>query len=93
VKRLLIPSAAFLRDAKRLQKKDREASDKLRFALNVLEDDAFDPRLKTHKLSGALEGCWACTVSYDLRIVFELGTHEGQEALVLLAVGTHDEVY
>ena len=29
----------------------------------------------------------------DLRIVFEYTQHEGQEAILLLASGTHDEIY
>lgn len=93
MKRLLVPSPAFLRDTKRLRKRDREASDKLRSTLKLLADDAFDPQLKTHKLSGRLDGCWACTVTYDLRLVFELCLHQEQEVAVLLSVGTHDEVY
>jgi addiction module RelE/StbE family toxin len=93
VKRLLVPSPAFLRDSKRLRKKDRQASERLRETLTVLAEDAFDPRLKTHKLSGELEDCWACTVSYDLRLVFEIGKFEEEDAVILLSVGTHDEVY
>jgi addiction module RelE/StbE family toxin len=93
VKRLLVPSPAFLRDSKRLRKKDREASERLRDTLALLAEDAFDPRLKTHKLAGELEGCWACTVTYDLRLVFEIGKFDGQDAVILQSVGTHDEVY
>ena len=59
----------------------------------MLSDDAFDPRLKTHKLSGDLQGLWACSVGYDLRILFEFVEHEGAEAILLVSVGTHDEVY
>jgi mRNA-degrading endonuclease YafQ of YafQ-DinJ toxin-antitoxin module len=40
-----------------------------------------------------MAGCWACVAGYDLRVVFEFTTHEGQEAILLLALGTHDEVY
>jgi addiction module RelE/StbE family toxin len=61
--------------------------------LDLLAEDAFDPRLKSHKLSGKLDGCWACTVTYDLRLVFELVVQEGQDAVVLLSVGARDEVY
>jgi mRNA-degrading endonuclease YafQ of YafQ-DinJ toxin-antitoxin module len=61
--------------------------------LQMLSDDAFDPRLKTHRLSGDLEGVWACSAGYNLRILFEFVEHEGTEAILLLTVGTHDEVY
>jgi mRNA-degrading endonuclease YafQ of YafQ-DinJ toxin-antitoxin module len=62
-------------------------------ALQILSEDAFDPRLKTHKLSGDLQGCWACSAGYDLRILFEFVQHGDAEAILLLTVGTHDEVY
>jgi mRNA-degrading endonuclease YafQ of YafQ-DinJ toxin-antitoxin module len=40
-----------------------------------------------------MAGCWACTAGYDLRIVFEYETFEGAETILLLALGTHDQVY
>jgi len=33
-------------------------------------DDPFDPKLKTHKLSGKLKGMWSFTIDYNLRLVF-----------------------
>jgi mRNA-degrading endonuclease YafQ of YafQ-DinJ toxin-antitoxin module len=44
-------------------------------------------------LRGPLEGHSACSAGYDLRIVFEYTQHEGAEAILLLALGTHDQVY
>ena len=93
MKRVLLRSSAFIRDAKRLGKKDVRLFDALRVALRRLEDDAFQPQLKTHKLKGDLEGSWECSLGYDLRIVFELKQHEGREAILLQSVGTHNEVY
>ncbi len=65
----------------------------LHIVLKLLAEDAFDPGLKTHKLKGELSGSWACSVGYDLRIVFNFVQHEGVEAIHLQTVGTHDEVY
>jgi mRNA-degrading endonuclease YafQ of YafQ-DinJ toxin-antitoxin module len=62
-------------------------------ALELLAEDAFHPALKTHKLKGKLAGSWACSAGYDLRIVFSFVEDEGQEAILLKAVGTHEEVY
>ena len=62
-------------------------------SLQILAADAFDSRLKTHKLKGDLDGSWACSASRDLRILFEFVQHEGAEAILLLSMGTHDEVY
>lgn len=93
MKRELFPSSAFTRSIKRLGKKDRSAFAAIRSILPLLQDDAFDSRLGSHKLRGELAGLWACSAGYDLRVVFEIATHEGKEVILLVSVGTHDEVY
>jgi mRNA-degrading endonuclease YafQ of YafQ-DinJ toxin-antitoxin module len=71
VKRKLLTSAAFVRAAKRLVKKNPPAATDLQARLESLAEGAFHPGLKTHKLKGDLADCWACSAGYDLRIVFE----------------------
>lgn len=93
MRRLLLQSAAFVRAARRLVKKNPEADSILHSALEALAEDAFQPALKTHKLKGDLANSWACSAGYDLRIVFEFVQHEGAEAILLQTVGTHEEVY
>ncbi|MEW6533617.1 MAG: type II toxin-antitoxin system mRNA interferase toxin, RelE/StbE family [Thermodesulfobacteriota bacterium] len=93
MKRTLIRSSAFVRAAKRLVKKRPDVADDLRAALELLSEDALHPKLKTHKLKGDLEGSWAASAGYDLRIVFQMVDYEGSEAILLQTVGTHDEVY
>jgi mRNA-degrading endonuclease YafQ of YafQ-DinJ toxin-antitoxin module len=93
VKRTLIRSSAFVRAATRLVKKRPDVAEDLRAALELLAEDALHPKLKTHKLKGDLEGSWAASAGYDLRIVFELVNYEGSEAILLQTVGAHDEVY
>ena len=93
VNRTLIQSPAFIRAARRFLGKHREGANALRETLNLLAEDAFDPRLRTHKLKGELAGCWASSAGRDLRIVFEFVHESGREAILLLSVGTHDEVY
>lgn len=87
------PSSAFSRSMKRLDKKDHRAFAATRNTLAMLQDDAFDPRLGSHKLKGDLDGLWACSAGYDLRIVFEISKRNDREVILLIAVGTHDEVY
>ena len=93
MRRVLLQSAAFVRAARRLVKKDPQGAPVFHAALTSLAEDAFQPSLKTHKLKGELAGRWACSVGYDLRIVFRFVQHEGTEAILLQTVGTHDEVY
>jgi addiction module RelE/StbE family toxin len=93
VRRALFPHPGFLRSTKRLRQKNPDAVEELTGALRLLEADAFDPRLKTHKLKGKLAGAWAAKFGYDARIIFEFRKTMEGEVIDLLAVGTHDEVY
>jgi len=61
-----------------------------RETLTVFVEDPFDRRLRTHKLTGKLEGLWAFTVAHDCRVVFKF--LESDQAL-LIDIGTHSEVY
>ena len=93
LKRLLLPSTAFIRSGRRFARKHPQAASELQLALALLAEDAFHPQLKTHKLKGKLIGSWACSAGYDLRVVFQFVKHKGREAILLESVGTHDEVY
>jgi addiction module RelE/StbE family toxin len=93
VKRLLLKSSSFIRSAKRTVKKDPRLAKDIQVTLELMSENVFHPRLKTHKLKGNLEGSWACSAGYDLRIVYEFVQREGTEAILLETVGTHDEVY
>ena len=51
--------------------------------------DAFDPRLRTHKLKGELSAYWAYSVNRQYRVLFRfLGPHE----VIYYDIGTH-EIY
>jgi addiction module RelE/StbE family toxin len=91
--RLLLQSNSFIQAARRIVKKYPQIKEVLNVCLELLAKDAFYPQLKTHKLKGDLDGCWACSISYELRIVFKFVQYEGSEAILLETVGTHDEVY
>lgn len=93
MKRLLLPSTAFVRSARRFTRKHPGIADELRLTLDLLAEDAFHPQLKTHKLRGKLASSWACSGGYDVRVVFQFVKHKGSDAILLEAVGSHDEVY
>ena len=69
------------------------AADQIEQALRLLSEDAFDPRLKTHKLKGKFADRWACSAGYDFRIIFRFEQSSNSPAILLLNVGTHDQVY
>ena len=86
---------AFARNLKRRLRRDPTLRQSIETTLRKLAEDSFHPSLHTHKLKGELEGVWACSVAYDLRILFEFveNPDSGEEEILLLAVGSHDEVY
>ena len=88
-------SNRFIKALKKAKKKKPDIIEQIEFALAKLEIDPFHSSLKTHKLKGALSGCWACRVEYDYRIVFEIHKSESRSIseILLLSIGTHDEVY
>ncbi len=78
----------FVRHNARLQKRIEDT-------LMQMQQDVFTPSLGTHKLSGVLEGLRACSCGYNCRIVFSIERNPVDDAqvIVLLDIGTHDEVY
>ena len=49
-----------------ISKKASANKRRLQDALILLAEDAFHPKLKTHKLKGDLLGSWSCSAGYDL---------------------------
>lgn len=93
MKRTLLRSRSFVRAARKRVKKDPSVADYIRDTLELLAEDAFDPQLKTHKLKGKLAGSWACSIGYDLRLVFKFVEYDETEAVLLETIGSHEEVY
>ncbi|MBW1911296.1 MAG: type II toxin-antitoxin system mRNA interferase toxin, RelE/StbE family [Deltaproteobacteria bacterium] len=93
--RTLIWSNAFTRSFKGWMHKRPDLHNDVAEVLRLLVVNPFAPQLETHKLKGKLSGSWACSAGYDLRIVFDFVKAEKGSAddILLLAIGTHDEVY
>jgi addiction module RelE/StbE family toxin len=90
---VLLRSKAFVRSAKQFVKGDRNQAEKTTETLRLLAKDPWQPSLRTHKLKGKLDGNWACAAGYDLRILFDFVEKTDHPTILLLAVGTHKEVY
>ncbi|MGA7878107.1 MAG: type II toxin-antitoxin system mRNA interferase toxin, RelE/StbE family [Desulfoferrobacter sp.] len=58
--------------------------------MTVFLSDPFARELRTHKLSGKLTGLWAFSVDDDYRVIFDFTS---QNQLLLIDIGTHEEVY
>jgi mRNA interferase YafQ len=92
---ILATETGFRKSFKKLIKKNPQLQNKILAVINLLGDDPFAPSLKSHKLTGQLDGLWSCTVNYDCRLVFAFRKDEetDDDLLVLIDIGSHDEVY
>ena len=93
--RHLIGDSSFERAFRRRTRRNPALRKRILDTLTTLVENPFTPSLRTHRLRGQLEGLWACWVEYDCRIVFtfEADPAGGDDAIVLIDIGTHDEVY
>jgi len=83
----LVPSARFIADAAKLEKKNRELKEDIRKTLYHLQINPGHPSLRLHKLSG--QKAYAISVTMSIRIVFT----RVEDNIYLLRIGTHEEVY
>lgn len=93
--RRLAWDSSFRRAFKQQTRRDHILQERIFEVLDQLARDPCYPLLKTHKLSGQLQGLWACWVEYDCRIIFasETDPETDEELIVLVDLGTHNEVY
>jgi len=54
----------------------------------IFRKDPFDSRLKTHKLYGKLKGCFAFSISYSSRIIFEFS--KNKDTAYFYSIGDHN---
>ncbi len=76
-------SSKFAKEYKKLPQKVKAVAEKREIIFNK---DPFDPRLKTHKLTGKLKEYWAFSIDYQYRIIFEF---RNNNIIWFHSVGTH----
>lgn len=80
-------SSRFLRKAKKLTKSEQE---KLSKKIEIFRKDPDNPKLKTHALTGKLQGLLSFSLTYSKKVIF---TYVEKNKALFLDVGSHDEVY
>jgi len=95
MKREIVLTPRFKRAFRKFVGRDVRLQKRIEDTLKLMQEDIFATVLATHKLSGTLAGLRACSCGYDCRIVFaiERDPDTGGEVIVLLDIGTHDEMY
>ena len=85
----LVLSRRFKRNLRIFLKRHSELEQIVKERLVILQKEPKNSRLKIHKLTGKLKGCYAVSITYEHRLVF----YFDKKHIFLLALGTHDEVY
>lgn len=93
--RKLVVTSGFKRALKKFVQRNTLLERQVEKTLLKMSEDVFADNLMTHSLKGEYKGLRACSCGYDCRIVFSLekNKHTGEEEIVLLNIGSHDEVY
>lgn len=87
----LVYPASYIKRARKFLKKHPELTNQYRKTLELLELDPSHVSLRLHKLDGRLKGLSAVSINLSYRIVLSFELHENQ--IILINVGSHDEVY
>jgi addiction module RelE/StbE family toxin len=87
----LVKDDDYKRKERKFFKKRPHLIDKYGEVLEKLKTSPFDPSLKTHKLKGDLSEFYACSLTYEYRIICVFLIQN--ETIVLVDIGSHDEVY
>lgn len=86
----LVWDSAFKKAYRTKISKSKALKKKFERAVSLFTSNPFHPKLRTHKLSGPLEGSWSFSVDYDCRVIFNF---IDDNTALLIDFGTHDEVY
>ncbi|MEA3277600.1 MAG: plasmid stabilization protein [Pseudomonadota bacterium] len=88
---ILVTTHHFERRARKFLRKLPNLKPVLASTLERLRQDPFQPSLKLHGLGGNLSGIQAVSLTHSYRLTLTVQITERE--IVLLDVGSHDEVY
>ena len=87
----IVTTQHFLRRSRRLLKKHPELKERFAQVIEDLKQNPFAPHLAYHHLGGKLKGVQAISLSDRYRITLTVLISE--QEVILLDIGSHDEVY
>jgi len=87
----IITPKQFLRQAHKFFKKHPDLKPGFAKIIDDLCRDPFQPHLELHPLGGKLKGCHAVSLTDNYRITLTLILTDKE--IILLDIGSHDEVY
>lgn len=85
------PTKRFSKILVKLYKKDRRLALKVIDVVEMIKIDPFHPTLRSHKVTAKIKNSvYSSRVTGDIRIIWEF---RGEDIIVTLDLGGHDEVY
>jgi len=87
----LIFTDSYRKKERRFIKKHPDLKDRYKKTLALLMDDPHHPSLRLHKLQGKLGRYYSVSISMSYRIILDLIITDKE--IILLDIGSHDEVY
>lgn len=84
-------TSTFVKTSKKFFKKNPQLKSDFKDLLTQLEVDPFQQRLKLHQLKGRHKGKYSVSLTYSYRIVLYLKIVNKE--IILLDIGSHDDVY
>ena len=87
----LIFTDSYKKRARRFAKQHPELKEQYRTTLLLLAQNPYHPPLRLHPLKGKLEALHSISINLSYRITLEMIITEKE--IVLVNVGSHDEVY
>ncbi len=87
----IVATQHFLRRARKFLKKHPELRERFAKIIDDVKQDPFAPHLVYHHLGGKLKGVQAISITDSYRITLTVVISD--QEIILLDVGSHDEVY
>jgi len=87
----IIYTKSYLKRATKFAKRHPDLLAQYEKALKLLELNPFHPSLRLHRLSGSLSDLHSISINISYRITLEFLIEDGK--IILVNVGSHDEIY
>ena len=66
---------------------------KIADTLKIMSENPYSSKLKSHKLHGDLSHLLSASIDYEYRIIFSIKKIAEKPYIILIDLGTHEEVY
>ncbi len=87
----VIYTKSYLKRATKFAKRHPDLLAQYEKSLKLLELNPFHPSLRLHRLSGSLSDLHSISINISYRITLEFLIEDGK--IILVNVGSHDEIY